>query len=93
MEWRAECSPWAIEDFFEVLKDLYRDLKFIPTSPTKVVDVWTMLANGSEGMVDTLQGIYRAYGWPDLSVYRKEECMKAMRKVLEEQYPDFAYEE
>jgi hypothetical protein len=91
--WRTECAPWAVKDFFEVLKDLYRNLKFIPISPTQVIDVYATLAPGSEGMIDTLQSIYREHGWPDLSLYRKEECLEAVREIMEEQYPDFAEDE
>jgi hypothetical protein len=88
--WRAECASWAVKDFFQVLKDLYRDLKFVPISSTQVIDVYATLAPGSDGMIDALQRIYREHGWPDLNVYRKKECLEAVRKVIEKQYPDYA---
>jgi hypothetical protein len=37
VKWRAESVPWAVKDFFEVLKDLFRDLKFVPISSTEVM--------------------------------------------------------
>jgi hypothetical protein len=92
MAWRTQCAPWAVKDFFEVPKDLYRDLKFILINFTQVIDVYATLAPGSDGMIDTLQSIYREHGWPDLNVHRKEECLEAVREVMEEQYPDFADE-
>lgn len=39
-----------------------------------------------------LQGIYREYGWPNLDVYNKNGCLKAVQKALEENYPDKAWQ-
>jgi hypothetical protein len=87
-EWRAESGVWSVTDFFETLKDQFRELNFIPTSPWSVVDVF---AHGlPNGMVNMLQGIYRQHGWPDLERYRKEDCMAAVRTALEENYLDSA---
>ena len=32
-EWRGDAATWTIPDFFEVLKQQYRDLKWIPIGP------------------------------------------------------------
>jgi hypothetical protein len=39
-----------------------------------------------------LQGIYREHGWPNLDVYDKKECLKAVQKALEEHYPGRAWQ-
>ncbi|KAJ4376337.1 hypothetical protein N0V83_001620 [Neocucurbitaria cava] len=56
-EWLMESSTWAIEDFFDVLKDQFRSLNFVPLSKTGVVDVWTTFGPGSEGMVERVRGV------------------------------------
>jgi hypothetical protein len=86
-EWRADAPAWAIDDFFEVLKDQYRELCFVPTSPRIVLDTYTTLAVGTDGMIALLQDIYHEHGWPGLARYRKQECLQAVQKALEEQYP------
>jgi hypothetical protein len=43
-------------------------------------------------MIETLRSIYREYGWPDLNIYCKEECMKAVREVMKERFPGFSDE-
>jgi len=87
-EWRAEGMSWAIVDFFEVLKDLFRDLHFVPTKSLKLVDDYTFLL-GRDGMVPMLQNIYREHGWPNMEQYRKQECLEAIHRALEEKYPDW----
>lgn len=88
-EWRAEGAAWAIPDFFELLKDQFRELRFVPTGPRKVHDSLVHRGPLAEGMLPTLQDIYREHGWPDLEHYRKEDCLEAVRKALEEKFPDF----
>ncbi|RYO95889.1 hypothetical protein DL764_007576 [Monosporascus ibericus] len=83
--WMAECGTWAITDFFEVLKDEFRKLHFIPKSPRLVLDIY-MIFSDSDKVIPVMQDIYRRHGWPDLQRYRKRECLKA----LWERYPEFA---
>ncbi|KAF3479791.1 uncharacterized protein GIQ15_06767 [Arthroderma uncinatum] len=85
-EWRAEGAYWAIPDFFEILKDQFRRLLFVPTSTLTVVDVHHY--HDSSGFIEFLQGIYREHGWPDLEQYNKLECLKDIQKRLMEKYPD-----
>ena len=87
--WRSE-SSWAITDFFELLKDHFRELRFIPRGSREVFDVYTTYVPELEGMLEMLQGIYREHGWPDLDHYRKQECLEAVQMAMEDQYPDRA---
>ena len=85
-EWRQNAHTWTIPDFFEVLKYMFTELKWLPMSP---YCVWS----GKEslramGMRAMTQDIYRQYGWPDLAAYRKKECLEAVRKAMEERYPE-----
>jgi hypothetical protein len=82
-EWRAEGESWAIADFFEVLKDQFRELHFVPTSSLKVADDYTTL-HGRDGMVPMLKDIYREHRWPNIEQYRKQDCLEAVHKALEE---------
>ncbi|RYP53139.1 hypothetical protein DL768_001813 [Monosporascus sp. mg162] len=81
--WMAECGTWAIPDFFEVLKDEFRKLHFIPTSSKSVVDIYTVFP-GSREDIPVMQDIFREHGWPDLQRYRKSECLKALQERLPE---------
>ncbi|KAK3301964.1 uncharacterized protein B0T15DRAFT_569336 [Chaetomium strumarium] len=72
-DWR-NYPAFAIADFFELLKDQFRQLDVIPISPSRVLD-------------PTLQAIYREHSWPDLDRYQKEECLKAVGAMARERYP------
>ncbi|KAL7949035.1 hypothetical protein V8C42DRAFT_313059 [Trichoderma barbatum] len=87
VDWRADSAAWTIPDFFEVLKDQFRQLKFFPTGRRESKHVYARPGFGTEGMVEMLQGIYRAHGWPDMDKYRKEDCLRAVYKALKEHYP------
>lgn len=89
-EWRADSAAWAIPDFFEVFKDQFRKLNFVPISPRLVMDDYTPATGDDDGMVPMVQDIYREHGWPDLQRYRKRECLEAVRAALKERYPDFS---
>jgi hypothetical protein len=88
VDWRIDGGAWAISDFFEMLKQHFRDLHFIPISPRQVKDIWTSYG-GMDGWIQMVQGIYRDHGWPDLEKYRKEDCLKAIHEALKERYPGF----
>ncbi|KAK0117609.1 hypothetical protein ONS95_011944 [Cadophora gregata] len=89
-EWRADAPAWAITDFFELLKDQFREQHFIPISPRRVINVYTHFGLDSDGMIPMLQNIYRERGWPNLERYRKQECLEAVQMALEQRYPDHA---
>lgn len=84
--WRGESKAWAIADFFELLKDQFRALEFVPLS-RRVVTSDSICGVIREGMVPTVKAIFRQYGWPDLERYRKEECLDAVYRTLKEKYP------
>ena len=79
-DWRDEGIAWAIPDFFENLKDQFRQLVFAPIGSGDVC--W---ADNIDD-VGELQAIYREHGWPDLDRYRKKDCLKAVRAWTKEHY-------
>ncbi|KAK4105097.1 hypothetical protein N658DRAFT_387008, partial [Parathielavia hyrcaniae] len=84
--WRCE-PAWAIADFFELLKDQFRRLSSIPITPTLVLDLkGVKLRARYEGALPLVQAVYREHGWPDLARYRKDTCLEAVRRKLEERY-------
>ncbi|PVH82833.1 hypothetical protein DL98DRAFT_586000 [Cadophora sp. DSE1049] len=89
--WREYTPAWAIADFFELLKSQYRKLNRLPTSAHEVLDVGACFGKYLDAMIPMLQEIYRDHGWSlDGGInYRKRECQDALRKALEEQYPNF----
>ncbi|KAI4665854.1 uncharacterized protein J4E78_003319 [Alternaria triticimaculans] len=89
-QWRAESECWAIADFFGMLKDQFRQLSFIPIGPKSVIDIYATLGPEDNGLVTMLQKVYREHGWPDVTRYRKTECLAAVQAALKEHYPHFA---
>jgi hypothetical protein len=76
-EWRSDSATWAIADFFEILKDQFRELHYVPISGERVLDANSRFPP-DEGMIPALQEIYREHGWPDLERYRKRECLEVV---------------
>ncbi|KAI2607197.1 uncharacterized protein GGS25DRAFT_322664 [Hypoxylon fragiforme] len=89
-DWRHDRQTWAIADFFEVLKDQFRTLQFVPISPYTVSGVYYLWTQQLEDMLSMVREIYQEHGWPDPDRYRKRECLDAIQKALEEKYPDEA---
>lgn len=87
IDWRAGGACWAVADFFEVLKDQFRRLHFLPMNEFKVKDIYTTYNEQEGRMVAMAQKIYRQHGWPHLRRYRKHECLEAVQKAVEEHYP------
>lgn len=88
-DWRLWSPTWAVVDFFAVLKGQFRALRFVPLGERRVVDTYAVFAGDEQGMIPLLQSIYREHGWPDLEMYKKEECLKAVRDALTQRYPRF----
>ncbi|TPX10620.1 uncharacterized protein E0L32_008506 [Thyridium curvatum] len=87
-EWRADAPAFTIPAFFELLKDQFRELKFVPIGRRTVTDVYvTHIHPSMEGLIPMVQDIYRQHGWPDLDRYRKDECIAAVQKAIREKYP------
>jgi hypothetical protein len=91
MQW-GPC--WPICRFFEMLKNHYRQLNFIPKSTSDVIDVWTTnTCTGDpipKGIPALLQSIYHKHGWPDLTRYDKQACLAEVLRELDEKYPEHA---
>jgi hypothetical protein len=57
--------------------------------------VWTGIEDDDdddEGMLPTVQGIYRSHGWPDLARYQKRDCLAAVKAMLGERIPDEGFD-
>ncbi|KAI1868292.1 hypothetical protein JX265_007115 [Neoarthrinium moseri] len=87
-DWRCDCPAWAIDDFFELFKNRFRRMDWIPTSPRTVLTIDTLRPPEYAGLMPMLARIYREHGWPDVARYRKGDCLVAVRKALEEEYPE-----
>lgn len=86
--WRQNMPGWSVKDFFELAKNQYRKLKFIPSSPRRVTQLFDGCGEEQRRFATMLQNIYREHGWPDLERYDKGKCMAAVRKAMEDEYPD-----
>jgi hypothetical protein len=86
-EWRAEGWPWKVEDFFELLKEQYLKLRFVPSSKKGVEEYYFSTQHKQDEeiskMLVELRSIYREHGWPDLERYCKRECLNAVRAAIE----------
>ncbi|KAK4157146.1 hypothetical protein C8A00DRAFT_30003 [Chaetomidium leptoderma] len=91
-DWGHSATAWTIPDFFEVLKEQFILLHWIPISHFEVRDVPQYGDYASDdhekGMMPMLQDIYRQHGWPDLAVYRKSDCLATVKKAMAEKYPE-----
>lgn len=87
-DWHNNLVSWPIADFFEILKDQFRVLSYLPINERILLEAQTVFLPEDEGVIGMLQGVYRKHGWPDLDVYNKEKCLKAVTKALEKHYPD-----
>ena len=87
-DWRYEATAWTVSTFFEVLKDQFIQLQWLPISPFSVRAFKYSDYRGEEGMMAMLQETYREHGWPDLAVYRKSDCLEAVKKAMTERYPN-----
>lgn len=86
-EWRECEAVWTIPDFFATLKHNLKELHFVLMSKRRVVDEWYGSEANGLNAVEMVKGIYRAYGWPDLELYRKKDCLEAIHKALAEHFP------
>ncbi|KAK4248270.1 hypothetical protein C7999DRAFT_40552 [Corynascus novoguineensis] len=84
-DFRCDSVAWAVPDFEELLKDLFRQLFYVPVSPRVVYH-----ASALKEVVPMLEAIYREHGWPDLERSRKRECLNAVQDLMERRDPDCA---
>ncbi|KAH6851102.1 hypothetical protein B0I37DRAFT_373202 [Chaetomium sp. MPI-CAGE-AT-0009] len=87
-DWRYGAIAWTISDFFEVLKDQFVQLDWLPIGHFTLRAPADGEYPGEEGMMVMLQDFYRQHGWPDLAAYRKTDCLKAVKKAMAERYPE-----
>ncbi|KAK7954800.1 hypothetical protein PG988_015494 [Apiospora saccharicola] len=87
-EWRENNPAWAVADLFAILRQQFEDLNFVPLGPRNVAEVFT-IGDDNREVITAVQNIYRQHGWPDLAAYRKEDCLRAVRKLIREDFPDF----
>ncbi|KAG9952244.1 hypothetical protein KCU85_g2152, partial [Aureobasidium melanogenum] len=90
--WRCN-KAWAIADFFEVLKNRYRILKYLPLHEYRIEEWFDQYEdgdgpNGNYPFLRAIRRVYKEHGWPDPSVYKKQECMDALQKMIEESFPE-----
>ena len=76
--WRATSGAWAVVDFFEMLKDKFRQLQFIPINGYQVYDIRYTRPEHYDKVV-TMMRIYKEYGWPHC--YRKRECIETIQRT------------
>ncbi|ETS85645.1 hypothetical protein PFICI_03670 [Pestalotiopsis fici W106-1] len=86
-EWRGDSPAWPVAEFFEVLKGQFRKLSFVALDCMRVQDIYTPSGPGKDGYIETVQGVYRQHGWPDVDRYRKSDCLQAVEDALQERYP------
>ncbi|KAK8091267.1 hypothetical protein PG994_000772 [Apiospora phragmitis] len=90
-EWRAQHPAWAVADFFKILRGQFLALNVVPIGPLEVYDIYTV-RNDDSAVVSAIQQIYRQHGWPDLLTFRKQDCLRAVKTTLHEEFPDFYVE-
>ncbi|KAK8052247.1 hypothetical protein PG993_003632 [Apiospora rasikravindrae] len=91
-EWREEHWAWPVTDLFAILRRQFEELNFVPLGPRSVQEVFTM-RDDNRAVISAVQNIYRQHGWPDLTVYRKEDCLRAVRRAMREDFPKFIKED
>ena len=82
---------WPICNFFEMLKNQFRDMNFMAMSDCKVCDLWSIMDESKpppQHFIDMMQDIYRKHGWPNPSTYKKDECLKEIKRALDEKFPE-----
>lgn len=88
LQWRARDPAWAVTDLFRLLKGEFEQLNFVPQGPTQVDDDYSLHSGETgDGSSDAIRAVFRTHGWPNLQTYRKDDCLKALREMLEEKYP------
>ncbi|KAK2033112.1 hypothetical protein LX32DRAFT_660714 [Colletotrichum zoysiae] len=88
-DWRGGAGKWTVKDFFEILKDQFIALNFIPVDSSRVLDVYAQIGRNPpcDGWIERVQAIYRHHGWPDLENFRKNECLEVIKAALREEFP------
>lgn len=90
MEWRENSAFWAIDDFFAMLKLHFETLNFVPVGRRRVEGMYPWIGRPKEDqeMLATIQKIYRDHGWPDMTRFRKEDCLADVEAMISARFPD-----
>ncbi|KAK1963924.1 hypothetical protein LY78DRAFT_659871 [Colletotrichum sublineola] len=88
-DWRGDAARWSVKDFFELLKDQFIALTFIPINSQTVHEVYARRHPSYDGWIERVQAIYRHHGWPDLENFCKDECLEDIKTALTEEFPGF----
>ncbi|KAI0017891.1 hypothetical protein F4780DRAFT_566146 [Xylariomycetidae sp. FL0641] len=92
-EWRAEHPAWAVADFFGILRDQFRTLKYVPVSARRVLeDDPGRPSQETSAMISAVRDVYRAHGWPDTDRYRKAACLESVMDIVQGRLPERADE-
>jgi hypothetical protein len=92
--WRCCGAAWAIDDFFEVLKERYRELLYLPVHETRIEEWFDEYEEDDDDdddyrpVLSCIRQVYKDHDWPDLSAYTKKECLDSVDKLIEERFPD-----
>jgi hypothetical protein len=89
VDWRANSGVWAIEMFFEMLKDHFQKLNFVPTSPHEVGDMWAGREDYGRETLRKAQMVYRKHGWPDVTRFNKQECAAEVETLVNEREAEY----
>ncbi|KAK7962864.1 uncharacterized protein PG986_003689 [Apiospora aurea] len=86
-EWRENYPAWAVADLFAILRQQFEDLNLVPLGPRNVAEV-VIIDDDNREVITAVQDVYRQHGWPDLAAYQKEDCLRAVRKLVREDFPE-----
>ncbi|KAK4184951.1 hypothetical protein QBC35DRAFT_525237 [Podospora australis] len=82
---------WTVTNFFEMFKDQFRKLNWIPVSPERVISRYDQVFEDretAEAVMAMARRIYHQHGWPDLQRCHKQECLGAIKEAMETHFPD-----
>lgn len=83
-DWRAKAPAWPVRMFFQLLKNEYRNLHFLPTHGPWQMNVYTTYAAERRPMVPMLQRIWEEHGWPGSRDFDKKKCLDAIKQACKE---------
>lgn len=73
---------WPVADFFEMMKERFRRLEWVPVSTRRVVDARGYEGDGEyEGALGLIRRVYEGCGWPG-DAFRKEEAAAEVERVV-----------
>ena len=83
--WLFPSGTWTVVDFFDMLKDLFRSMLFVPGNQNQVYDI----GDTREEEQDKIHVIMRTFwdhGWPDLKLYaeQKGKCVELVARYVDQ---------